>query len=297
MKRSKNLRMQGIEALRQMFARGKGKKKHLDKELNNKKPAKDRVYTDVTLKTYSQSWNVFCDYLEAAGVKTRKFDEAVPYFQQFVDYLVGNGYSANTVHTWAAGVAKVLGIQIDDYDLPKRERKNYTRSRYPVKTDAHFQPANHQDLVDFCRSVGARNDKELQYIRGTDLVMMKDGRWGVRIRKGKGGKARLAPIYGPPARIEKVVQLMQAAGNELVFPSIPAAADIHAYRAEYAGEVYRTHARPVNEIPNDERYVCRKDMAGTIFDKAAMMIASKALGHSRLDVIAQSYLWALEAYA
>ena len=62
------------------------------------------------------------------------------------------------------------------------------------------------------------------------------------------------------------------------------------------------YARHIESIPYDkvnkgtgkkfqsEVYVCRKDEAGKKLDKAAMHIASKALGHNRLDVIANSYL-------
>ena len=294
MKRNKNIRMQGYDRLDQLFARGIGTKKYVDKEANGGKPAADKIYVHTTRKTYEQAWGVFCGFIKELGITTRELDALIPYFQAFIDHLVGEGYSANTVHTWASGVAKVLGLHIADYELPRRERKDYKRSRHPVKNDVHFNPANHQDLVDFCRSVGPRNDKELAFIRGTDLVELDDDRYAVHIRKGKGGKARLAPIYGSPARVAKVVKLMREAGDELVFPHIPTAADIHSYRAEYVCEVYKTHARPLDTLTRKEKYYCRKDMAGTVYDKAAMLIASEALGHNRLDVIAQSYLWALE---
>jgi hypothetical protein len=193
-------------------------------------------------------------------------------------------------------VAKVLGLPIAELKMPKRRRVDITRSRLPVKSDIHFSPANHQALVDFCRSVGPRNHKELAYIRGSDLIVLEDGSYAVAIHKGKGGKPRLAPLYGPPERIERVVEMMRAAGDELLFPEIPYAADIHSYRAEYACGIYQTHARPLDQIPREDRYVCRKDLVGTIYDKRAMKVASEALGHSRLDVIAQSYLWALTQF-
>ncbi len=296
MQREKNIRMQGVQLLRSMFSRGKGTKKHLDKMKNKGKPAQDKIYVDSTCKTYEQGWHVFCDYLDKQNVHTRKLPELVPYVQPFIDWLVSEDYAPHSVHTWASAVSKVLGLHLDDYHLPKRERAGITRSRYPVKSDAHFAPAKHQDLVDFCRSVGPRNRKELAYIRGKHLVALDDGRYAVDIQKGKGGKQRFAPIYGPPARVESVVALMQAAGDQLLFERIPSAADIHAYRAEYACTIYQTHARPVEELPREEKYICRKDMAGTVFDKAAMRIASEALGHNRLDIIASSYLWALDSF-
>lgn len=296
MARSKTIRQQGVDQLRQMFARGKGTQKHIDKQQNGGKPDSEKVYVDSTLKTYLQGWHRFCDYIKSNGVSTREMAAVVPFVQPFIDNLVAERYSAYTIHTWASGVAKVLGLPIAELELPKRRRVDITRSRLPVRSDAHFSPANHQDLVDFCRSVGPRNHKELAYIRGSDLATLEDGSFAVDIHKGKGGKQRLAPIYGPPERIEQVVEMMRAAGDELLFPEIPYAADIHSYRAEYACCIYQTHARPIDRIPQEDRYICRKDLAGVVYDKRAMKIASEALGHSRLDVIAQSYLWALDQF-
>ena len=45
------------------------------------------------------------------------------------------------------------------------------------------------------------------------------------------------------------------------------------------------------DIPKKERYVMRKDRAGEVLDKLAMEITSRMLGHSRINVIAQSYLY------
>ena len=58
----------------------------------------------------------------------------------------------------------------------------------------------------------------------------------------------------------------------------------------YATEVYDRYARPKEEIPPAERYVCRRDCAGIVLDKCAMRIASEALGHSRINVITEYYL-------
>ena len=37
-------------------------------------------------------------------------------------------------------------------------------------------------------------------------------------------------------------------------------------------------------------YTCRKDESGRKLDKAAMLVCSKALGHNRLEVVANNYI-------
>ena len=297
MTRQKNARMQGTDILRKMYAKGIGTSKHADKLIYGGKPAPDKIYTNTTLKSYLDGWNRFCDYLETANLKSRNLSELEPHVQPFVGWLLGMSYSAHTIHTWVAAVCKVLGLPLANYVLPKRQRKDITRSRYPVKSDVHFAAHKHLDLITYCRCVGPRNKKELQQIRGTDLCQLPDGGYAVHIVKGKGGKERYAPVYGSATEVDLVVAMMQEAGEQLVFPHVHSAADIHSYRAEYACRVYKAHARSLEVIPRKEKYICRKDMAGTVYDKMAMKIASEALGHSRLDVIALSYLWALELYA
>ena len=40
----------------------------------------------------------------------------------------------------------------------------------------------------------------------------------------------------------------------------------------------------------DRVYTCRKDESGRKLDKAAMLVCSKALGHNRIDVVANNYI-------
>ena len=125
--------------------------------------------------------------------------------------------------------------------------------------------------------------------------------WFLLHRQDKGGRQRLSPIIGPGAAA--VVARMQATQpNERVWLHVPSGMDVHGYRADYAGTLYKTHARPIDKIPYDavnkgtgrlyqsEVYNCRKDERGKKLDKRAMLLVSKALGHNRLDVCANFYL-------
>ena len=120
-------------------------------------------------------------------------------------------------------------------------------------------------------------------------------------RNDKGGRDRFSPIIGDNAK--QIVERMKAtAPDEKVWQHVPGNADIHGYRGEYATAIYKMYARPIEEIPYDRInkgtgkrfqggvYTCRKDESGKKLDREAMMKASKALGHNRLEVVANNYI-------
>ena len=100
-------------------------------------------------------------------------------------------------------------------------------------------------------------------------------------------------MVGTKEEIQNVVSLCQNAGNEKVFSKIHNAADIHHYRACYAERVYQAHARPISSLQGSERYVCRGSQKGTVYDREALRLTSQALGHNRVSVVAEHYLYGL----
>ena len=131
-------------------------------------------------------------------------------------------------------------------------------------------------------------------------IFSKDHGYFVHTRE-KGGRERISPIIGPDA--EKIVERFKAtAPDEKVWQHVSKNADIHGYRGDYATILYRMYARKIEDIPFDKLnkgtkkryqgdvYVCRKDEAGKKLDKRAMLICSKALGHNRLEVVANNYI-------
>ena len=141
--------------------------------------------------------------------------------------------------------------------------------------------------------------KRLEVLK--DTQMFPNVEWFTHVRNGKGGRERISPIIGPHA--EQIVERIQGTpAEEKVWQHVNVNADIHSYRSEYATAIYKTHARSIEEIPFDkvnrgtgrryqsEVYVCRKDEAGKKLDKNAMLICSKALGHNRIEVVANNYI-------
>lgn len=140
--------------------------------------------------------------------------------------------------------------------------------------------------------------KRLEMLQDTRLF---EGDYFTHVRNGKGGRERMSPIIGP--NMEQIVERIKSTpAEEKVWQHIHQSADIHGYRAEYATIIYRAKARAIEEIPYDrvnrgtgrkyqsEVYTCRKDEAGRKLDKAAMLVCSKALGHNRIEVVANNYI-------
>ena len=146
----------------------------------------------------------------------------------------------------------------------------------------------------------ARDNAHLHALEDA-LKTFPDEDFFIHHRKDKGGKSRFAPIIGPH-RDEIIARFKDHRLDEKVWVHVSTAADIHSYRADYATRMYRMHARKYDDIPYDrinsktghqyksEVYYCRGDKKGRHLDRNAMLIASKALGHNRVDVISGHYL-------
>lgn len=141
-------------------------------------------------------------------------------------------------------------------------------------------------FLTICKDAQAFNDPSHEYFVHT---------------KEKGGRERIAPIIGDHA--QEIVDRFKATDpDEKVWQHVPQNADIHSYRGDYATAMYKMYARKLDQIPYDrvnkgtgkayqsEVYTCRKDEAGKKLDRLAMLMCSKALGHNRVEVVANNYI-------
>ena len=194
--------------------------------------------------------------------------------------------SAYTLKLSASALRKLYWESLEELGITTKRaaRSEITRSRGTAKRDKHFSEEKNAEFVEFCRSTGLRRS-EITKLRGDQLIE-RDGEYCIETT-GKGGRFRVITICG---NVELVIGKMKEAGTEKVWKKIPSNADIHSYRADYATRIYSKYARPIEEIPRKERYICRKDKAGIVYDKAAMLETSKALGHNRISVVGEHYL-------
>ena len=277
------LRKQLNDRLREKYELGYGRAKHDIKDVHNATPW---IHRSNTYKTYHQQVNHFADWCKSQGIKD--YEKAVQAVPQYMQQLNADGKSASSQATALSALAKCMDRSTTefDYQLPQRHRSDIVRSRGPVARDLHFSPEKNQALIKFCESTGLRR-RELTALKGSNLNF-KDGRAYLSIENGKGGKNRLVEVIGDR---KLVIDMCNRAGDGKVFPKVHSCADIHSYRGTYAANLYQSLAR--REIPKEDRYICRGDMKGKVFDKQAMAIVSQNLGHNRIDVIANNYLYNL----
>lgn len=158
-----------------------------------------------------------------------------------------------------------------------------------------------QKGIEVLKEKGTLSPDEEKYLKIMEDAAQFDAAYFTYIRKGKGGRQRLSPIVGKYS--EQIVERMKdTPSNSKVWQHVNSNADIHSYRSDYAVTIYKQHARLIEEIPYDrvnkgtgkrfqsEVYVCRKDESGKRLDKKAMLICSKALGHNRIEVVANNYI-------
>lgn len=254
-----------------------GQSKHAAKKAG---VANKYIYSWSTYRAYMQHANYFAKYCKEIH-RCRTLTDC----RQYVDEWLASraNLSAYTQKLEASALAKLYDCKTTDFvQTGVRHRADITRSRGEKIRDSHFSETKNHEFVEFCRATGLRRS-ELMALRGSQ-GHFKDDKYYIRV-KGKGGRFRDALVLD-----NAVIERIQAAGNNKVWDKIPNGADIHSYRAYYCTAIYNKFARQREDIPQEDRYCCRGDLAGTWYDKPAMLIASEMLGHNRISVIAGHYL-------
>ena len=274
--------------LQTMFKKGFGTKRSSDKMNDD---TRDKIYSKNTFETYKRQSRYFAEWIEKSYPEAKTIEQARDYVDEYLLHLIEIGKSPSSIATTKAALVKVYQTDASAFvETPARTRASITRSRLDVAQDSHVSEKTEARLSRFTSATGLRRAEMLK-IEAEDLFF-KGGKAYLSVTKGtKGGKARVVEIVGlSDGDTKDIVEWIQGQKGRL-FPHITKHYDNHHYRAIYAKRVYDKYARDVNTIPAKEKYIMRKDRAGEVFDKLAMAVTSKNLGHNRIDVIAQSYLY------
>lgn len=274
--------------LQEMFNAGFGTKRSSDKMNAD---TQNKIYSRNTFETYKRQFTYFADWLSEAHKEALTLADARGYVDEYLLHLVELKRSAYSITTAKAALAKVFQTEATQFiDTPPRERASIKRSRGVAVRDKNISSKTEKQLSIFSSATGLRRNEMLN-IKSEDLFF-KGEKAFLNVTKGtKGGKVRIVEICGTSADETKdIVRWIQCQQGRL-FPRLNSNYDNHYYRAVYAQRLYDRYKRKEKDIPPKERYIMRKDRAGEVYDKQAMEVVSRNLGHNRISVIAQSYLY------
>ena len=299
-----SLRQQANEKMKSIFTPGASKHEVKNnardeyralKELGTNVTMNEKQYMDAALRNNIFSFKTYEAYAKHQGYfldwcrekyRSKTLLDCRQYVDEWLLEREQQGMSAYTLKLETAALAKLYGEPTTNFQQTKvRKRSEIKRSRGRAARDYGFSLTKNKEIIDFERATGLRRS-ELESLRGNQLVV-EDGQAYLYI-KGKGGRTRLSPIIGE--HTQEVIDRCLAAGDEKVWQRVPSHMDVHSYRAEYATAIYRATERDLNELPLSEKYFCRNDMKGKVFDRKALKTASEALGHSRINVVAEHYV-------
>lgn len=274
--------------LQAMLKAGLGSKRSKDKA---EADTKNKIYSKATFETYKQQFRHFADWLDKAHPEAFTLEDARGFVDEYLRHLIELERSAYSISTAKAAIAKIMGVEATQFiATPPRLRADIKRSRGVAERDKHISDKKEEELARFTSATGLRR-KEMTMITAEDLFF-ENGQAYLNINKGtKGGKPRVAKILGKTEEETKdIVKWIQSKEGRL-FNKLSSNYDNHYYRATYANRLYNQLKRDIADIPTEDKYIMRKDRAGEVYDKQAMLHVSKALGHNRISVIAQSYLY------
>lgn len=250
---------------------------------------RQHIYSYGTYKTYKKHTEYFIQWVKEnyKGKDRRTLEQIKPYAVIWMQKRIDEGNSPSTLKMELSALAKMFQCSATAFDvkLPERKRDCITRSRGYAKRDTGFSLEKNKEIINFCRATGLRRN-ELTTLKGDQLVNV-NGLYYLRI-EGKGGRVRTSPIIGE--HTEEVISKCKSAGHDLVWNHVPSHMDVHSYRSDYATAIYLSYERDLSTLTKKEKYYCRGDRKGTVFDRTAMLYASEALGHSRTSVVGAHYI-------
>lgn len=263
-----------------------GQSRHEDKESGEDL---NKIYSYKSFENYRAWCGHFADYMERNHNEVRKLEDAKQYVNEYIQ-SIREDHSAYTQKSYLSALRKVFDDDFEEVKTDKRCRSKIERSRSFNISNRKFSEEKHADFVHFCQHTGMRRS-EIEKLKGGCVSLHEDGHYYIDRVKGKGGKVRDIRILNDD--IEVINKINETPSNALVWGLVSNHANIHGWRADYAEAFYKSIARDVEDLPKSQTYKCQKDMLGVVLDKQAMAEVSRSLGHNRIGIIAQNYLYNL----
>ena len=215
--------------------------------------ATKNVTNNTTRTSYKRSATRFSKWAKENNIKKiSEITEEV--LQKYHDDLQNDPkeYTAATIHTYLAPIAKAVGINLNRIRKQKRTSDKIIRGRkHEANEQGKKQELNSRfsRLMEFQQVVGIRRN-ELKALTGKDLKIDEYGNCYVYVKRGKGGKKQMQYIL--PKDIELVKQTFAGVGeNEPVFSDkeMNNQINLHALRAQHSRDSYFYYLEKIQENP------------------------------------------------
>lgn len=270
-------------------------------------PAKaNGIFSHKTFDAYKQSTTEFSKWLKENHPEVRHINQiekqhSINYLQQRQD----QGKSAWTLSKDMSALNKVFNLNVTKQEAGIRERsyRDAERSRVERQHDRSYNAQNYRQQIDFAKAFGVRRESIYngQYQVKDVSLFRHDGKIYASVIE-KGGRYREAPcLEKMQSTIEKhfphiserepltkeQFQAIYSTSENYLFDRYSNKIDNHAFRHEYARNLYQEALKELNEKHTEREVVLHRG-----FDRDALGQVSEALGHSpeRTTVVLEHYL-------
>lgn len=181
----------------------------------------------------------------------RMLEKCSAHVQDYADFLVAQGKSPSTIHTYLAGICRICGVPLADIQKPLRVVAENTRSRGMKAVDSRTDSSREASprLYDFACIAGIRRAEYL-HLTPEDLAEDDFGNPCILVRKGKGGKRQLQRILPEELPAIKAVFGNPATPEHLFSKSeMSNKIDLHHLRALRAQQMYRYYLDKIENTP------------------------------------------------
>lgn len=204
-----------------------------------------------TLRLYLRAIDRFWKWAKDKGIRSLDQVTDVPaLIEEYVAYLVAQGYTASTIHSYVSPITYGLGFTKEEsrgIEKPRRVAAENIRGRGPQHKDA--QRLEFGRLVAFQSVVGIRRS-ELERLTTGCLVRDESGYLCVHVRQGKGGKEQLQRILPGDEDLVRST-FASSAGVQVFTPGeMSNKIDLHKLRAEQARRAYDYYLHRIQTDPD-----------------------------------------------
>jgi len=290
--RRKNLKIQLNEIMNDKLrighsrhkAKEQYKNKCKEKGIKAQNLKSEYIHSIKTAQNYREVLNSFCDWIRKEHKDIwntkdiTKIDKGLCY--KYMRERENRGLSPYTISRDLGALNKLLDLKLTKKEggLAKRSYKQLKRSRNQTNKElSKSLLAKNYEQILIAKATGMRRSSMLR-IKKSDFIKNEKTSLYVKVKLvEKGGKYREAPILQDYQ--QDLTKIIDAKKEGVLFDYYSKSIDNHSFRAEYAEERYKELL---------EGRLDKKDYRG--YDKEAIAIISKNLGHNRLTVVCENYL-------